>query len=251
MLKTRIIPTLLWKERMLVKGKQFDSWRTVTTPMTAIKVYNMRQVDELIIVDIAATGEDRVPDYQSVSEFARECFMPLTVGGGITQVEHIRNLLLAGADKVAINSAAYDDIGLITRGAEQFGAQCMVISIDVAKEGGAHICYRNCGTRATGIRVEDWAKQVEQAGAGEILLTSIPHDGMMDGYDLELIQNVSRAVSIPVIAQGGCGNYEHMYEALTTGGAQAVSAASMFHFTEQTPMEAKKYLSQKGIKVRL
>lgn len=250
MLKTRIIPTLLWKDKTLVKGQKFDSWRTVATPLPAIKVYNLRQVDELIIVDITATKEQREPDYQSVSEFSRECFMPLTVGGGIAELEHIRNLLRAGADKVAINSAAYKDISLIRRGAERYGSQCIIVSIDAAKEGGEHLCYARCGTEPTGLKAEDWAAQVEKAGAGEILLTSIPDDGMMHGYDLELIKKVSGAVSIPVIAQGGCGNYQHMAEALAAG-AQAVSAASMFHFTEQTPMEAKKYLSERGIRVRL
>ncbi len=250
MLKTRIIPTLLWKGETLVKGQQFNSWRTVTTPMPAVKVYNTRQVDELIIVDILATHEKRVPDYASITDFARECFMPLTIGGGITDITHIRNLLLAGADKIALNSAAYDDIALISRGADKYGTQCMVVSIDAAKEGNDHICYSHCGTRSTGMKVEEWAAKVEKAGAGEILLTSIPHDGMMEGYDIELIKKVTAVVSIPVIAQGGCGHYEHMAQAILEGGAQAVSAASMFHFTEQTPMEAKKYLRDKGIKVR-
>ena len=245
MLKTRIIPTLLWKDKTLVKGQKFDSWRTVATPMPAIKVYNTRQVDELIIMDITATKENRPPDYNSVKDFSLECFMPLTVGGGISDIEHIRGLLNSGADKVAINSAAYNDISLISKGAEKYGSQCIVVSID-AMNGE---CYSNCGIQPTGKKAEDWAREVEKAGAGEILLTSIPDDGMMHGYDLELIKKVSSAVSIPVIAQGGCGNYEDMYKALGAG-AQAVSAASIFHFTEQTPMEAKKYLSAKGIKVR-
>jgi cyclase len=242
---------LLWKERTLVKGKQFDSWRTVTTPLPAIKVYNLRQVDELIIVDILATKENREPDYLSVKDFSRECFMPLTVGGGITKLEQIRQLLQAGADKVAINSAAYRDIGLLKQGADKFGSQCIVVSIDAIKEGNEHICYSHCGKQSTGIKVEDWAQQVEKAGAGEILLTSVANDGMMGGYDIELIKKVTGVVSIPVIAQGGCGNYEHMFEAITAGGAQAVSAASIFHFTEQTPMEAKKYLREKCIPVRI
>jgi imidazole glycerol-phosphate synthase subunit HisF len=250
MLKTRIIPTLLWSEKTLVKGKQFDAWRTVTTPLPAIKVYNLRQVDELIIVDITATKEQRVPDYSSVRDFSRECFMPLTVGGGITEVDHIRHLLLAGADKVAINSALFSHIDLVSRGADKFGSQCIVASIDAMKDGDRHVCYSHCGTRSTDIEVQDWAMQLEKAGAGEILLTSIRDDGMMHGYDLELIQKVAAVVSIPLIVQGGCGNYEHMFDAIKAG-AQAVSAASIFHFTQQTPMEAKKYLHDKGVKVRL
>lgn len=250
MLKQRIIPTLLWHDKTLVKGQKFDSWRTVATPMPAIKVYNTRQVDELIIVDILASKEKREPDYQSVEDFSNECFMPLTIGGGITNIEHIRNLLRAGADKVAINSAAYDDISLIQKGADRYGSQCIIASIDAAKEGDEHICYSQCGTKNEGKKAEIWAKELEAAGAGEILITSIPDDGMMHGYDLELIKKISDAVDIPIIAQGGCGKYEHMFQAFEQG-ADAVSAASIFHFTEQTPMEAKKYLHSKGIKVRL
>lgn len=250
MLKVRIIPTLLWKNFTLVKGQGFDSWRRVGTLIPSIKVYNTRQVDELIIVDILASEENRDPDYSTINDFSKECFMPLTVGGGVKKVEHIRQLLRAGADKVAINSSAFTNPEIIREGAKSFGSQCIVVSVDVRKRDGGYECFSFGGKKPTGIKLKDWVKKVEDLGAGEILLTSIERDGHMNGYDLELISEVSELVQIPVIAQGGCGSYEDMYQAIRHG-AQAVSAASIFHFTEQTPLQAKKYLSQKGIPVRL
>ena len=251
MLKVRVIPTLLWKEFGLVKGVGFDSWRRVGTMMPAIKVYNTRQVDELIVLDITATFEGRVPDYDSVNEFSAECFVPLTVGGGIRELADIRNLLRAGADKVAINSAAYRNPGLVREAADQFGSQCIVVSIDARKSAdGSFECYSHCGTRPTGKPVDSWAREVERLGAGEILLTSIERDGTMQGYDLDLIGSVTRSAGIPVIASGGAGKYQDMYEAISVANGSAVAAASIFHFTQQTPMEAKKFLSANGIAVR-
>lgn len=250
MLKIRIIPTLLWKNYTLVKGRSFNSWRRIGTIIPAIKVYNTRQVDELIIVDIEANSQNREPDYSTIEEFSAECFMPLTVGGGITSTEHIKKILRAGADKTSINTAAYANPDLIRDGARLFGSQCIVASIDARRIDGKHICFSHSGTVNTGREVVDWAKQLESLGAGEILITSIDNDGTMEGYDLELIKKVSDAVNIPVIAQGGAGNYNDMYLAISQGNAQAVSAASIFHFTESTPLEAREYLSSKGIAVR-
>lgn len=251
MLKVRIIPTLLWKDLGLVKGVAFDSWRRVGTVMPAVKVYNTREVDELILVDIEATKSNREPDYQAIEELAAECFVPLTFGGGIHSIDQIRNILKAGADKVAINTAAYENPDLISKAAYQFGAQCVVASIDVRKQNsGAYECYQSSGSKPTGRDVVAWAKELESLGAGEILLTSINLDGTMLGYDLDLIQRVTSAVRIPVIASGGCGNYEHMFKALESG-ASAIAAASIFHFTEQTPLEAKRYLRDRNISVRL
>ena len=252
MLKYRVIPTLLWKNVGLVKGIGFDSWRRVGPVLPAIKVYNLRQVDEIILVDITATLENREPDYESVAEFTAECFVPMTVGGGIRSIDHITKLLRAGADKVAINSGAFEDPALVREAAGRFGSQCIVASIDARKQPGCTWeCYKNSGTEPTGKDVIAWAKEMEANGAGEILLTSIERDGTMTGYDLDLIRKVSAAVTIPVIASGGCGNYHHMYEAISTGGASAVAAASIFHFTEKTPIEAKKYLAGCKIPVRL
>lgn len=251
MLKVRVIPTLLYRSVGLVKGVGFDSWRRVDTVLPAIKVYNMREVDELILLDLDATGEGREPDYESIREFSRECFVPFCVGGGVADTEHIRKLLRAGADKVSINSAAYGNISLVTEGARLFGSQCIVVSIDCKKIGGSYYCFSHNGKRNTGYRLEEWVKTVADAGAGEILLTSVILDGTMKGYDLDLIGRVTQLVNIPVIASGGAGNYQHMYEAVVEGGASAVAAASIYHFTEQTPKEAKEYLKERGIPVRI
>jgi imidazole glycerol-phosphate synthase subunit HisF len=251
MLKVRIIPTLLWKNFGLVKGESFNSWRQVGTVMPSIKVYNSRDVDELILLDITATNERREPDYDSISEFAAECFVPLTYGGGVNDIAVIRKLLLAGADKVAINTMVYKRPELISEAAYKYGSQCIVASIDVRiNENGKYECFSHCGQEPTGKDPVEWAKELEILGAGEILLTSIELDGTMKGYDNKLIKLISSSVKIPVIASGGAGNYKHMLDALQKGGASAIAAASIFHFTEQTPAEARDYLAVNGIAVR-
>lgn len=251
MLKVRIIPTLLWKGFGLVKGIGFDSWRRVGPVLPAVKVYNTREVDELILVDITASPDSSVPDFESIAEFSNECFVPLTVGGGITTLEQIKKLLRSGADKISINTAAYSDPNLVRAAANHFGAQCIVASIDARRhDDGSYHCYSHCGTVATGKDPVAWAKQLEELGAGEILITSIERDGSMQGYDLRVIEQIVAAVKVPVIASGGAGTYEHMREAVQEAGASAVAAASMFHFTEQTPAEAKKYLAAAGVPVR-
>lgn len=251
MLKVRIIPTLLWKSVGLVKGVGFDSWRRVGPVLPAIKVYNAREVDELVLMDITASDGQIDPDADSIAEFSEECFVPLTVGGGIRTVAHVQRLLRAGADKIAINTASYDSPDLVNQAAQRFGAQCIVASIDVRKAtDGSYECFSHAGRTATGRTVEAWASELAARGAGEVLITSIERDGTMSGYDLELIERVVRAVHIPVIASGGAGSYEHMRQAIQQAGASAVAAASMFHFTEQTPAEAKKFLALAGIPVR-
>ena len=251
MLKARIIPTLLWKSFGLAKGTGFDSWRRVGSVVPAIKVYNTRDVDELILVDIVASLESGSVDIESLGDFADECFVPLTVGGGVTSLLQIRDLLLAGADKIAINSAAYTDPDLIHEASRQFGAQCIVASVDARLHSdGRYYCYSHAGTRATGKEVVAWATELEDLGAGEILITSIEQDGLMTGYDLELVARVAASVNLPVIASGGAGNYEHMRQAIQEAGASAVAAGSMFHFTEQTPAAAKAYLASAGVLVR-
>ena len=252
MLKIRVMPTLLYRDLTLVKGVRFDSWRGVGSLMQAIKVYNMREVDELVFLDISATQEGKPPDFELVDDFADECFFPLTVGGGIRTVEHIGRLLAVGADKIAINTAAVEKPGLVREGADTFGSQCMVVSIDAKKEpNGKYAVYTHSGKNRTDRDPAEFAKEVEDRGAGEILLTSIDRDGTLAGYDLELIRNVTEAVSIPVIASGGAGNYEHLVLALREGKASAVASASMYHFTEQTPLAAKRYIASQGIPVRL
>ena len=251
MLKVRIIPTLLFKDIGLVKGIGFDSWRRVGSAVQAVKVYNMRGVDELVFFDIAATPAQRRPDFQQIEDLASECFMPMTVGGGVRTVDDIRDLLSVGADKVAINTAAIENPGLIRQGAESFGVQCMVIAIDARKTDNGWEVMTQCGRQATGLDPVEHARNVEALGAGEIILTSIDRDGTMQGYDIELTQRVSSAVGIPVIASGGAGTYAHMADVLRGGGAAAVAAASIFHFTEQTPREAKLFLREQGFNVRL
>ncbi|AWI03682.1 imidazole glycerol phosphate synthase subunit HisF [Clostridium drakei] len=250
MLKVRIIPTLLWKDVGLVKGIGFNSWRRIDTVLPAIKVYNMRGVDELILLDISSTNEKREPDYESVKEFSQECFIPFTVGGGIKSIENIKKLLRSGADKVSINTEAFNNINLIREGAKMFGSQCIVVSIDAKKENGRYYCYSHSGTKCTGIEVSRWAKEIEKNGAGEIIITSIEKDGTMEGYDIDLINEITKNVKIPVIASGGAGNYEDMFKAIKDGKASAVAAASIFHFTEKTPRAAKMFLASKGIPVR-
>lgn len=251
MLKVRVIPTLLWKDFGLVKGVGFDSWRRVGTVLPAVKVYNRREVDELILVDITATLEREFFDHDSLDDIADECFVPLTAGGGVRNVDDVRQLLRSGADKVSVNSAAYDTPGLVEEAAGQFGVQCVVASIDARRgEDGSHECFSHAGTKMTGRRPAEWAKEMEARGAGEILLTSIDRDGTMQGYDLALIESVVSSVSVPVIASGGAGNFEHMRQAVQEAGASAVAAASIFHFTEQTPLEAKAALAEAGIPVR-
>ena len=243
---------MLYKDHGLVKGISFNSWRRIGTALPAIKVYNVRQVDELIFVDIAASSEGRAIDFEVIDSLADECFMPMTVGGGIKSTEDIRKLLRAGADKVVINTGAIRKPQLISQASSMFGAQCIVISIDVKKAtNGDYILCSHSGTIQESISPFEWARKVESMGAGEILLTSVDRDGTMSGYDIPLIRRISEIVSIPVIASGGAGNYEHMADAVLDGKASAVAAASMFHFTQQTPIEAKRYLAEKGIQTRL
>lgn len=251
MLKIRVIPTLLWKNFGLVKGIGFDSWRRVGPVLPAIKVYNSRDVDELILVDITASLEGNPPDHDSVSDFSEECAVPFTVGGGISNLEQIVALLHAGADKIAINTTAYANPKLIETAANRFGAQCVVISIDAKRQvDGRYSCFSHSGTTDSGRTPVEWAKEVANRGAGEILLTSIDRDGTMLGYDMELVEQVSSAVDIPVIASGGAGNYQHMIDVVKNAGASAVAAASIFHFTEQTPVGAKNAMQAAGIPVR-
>ena len=251
MLKIRVIPTLLWKNFGLVKGVGFDSWRRVGPVLPAIKVYNSRDVDELILVDIAASLEAVEPDHDSISDFAEECSVPFTVGGGITELGQITSLLQAGADKIAINSSAYSKPSLIETAAKRFGSQCVVVSIDARRDkDGRYSCFSHSATVDTGKSPVEWAREIEGRGAGEVLLTSIDRDGSMSGYDLDLVEQVVNNVDIPVIASGGAGNYKHMIDVITKAGASAVAAASIFHFTEQTPAAAKKAMQEAGLPVR-
>lgn len=252
MLKVRVIPTLLWKGMGLVKGVGFDSWRRVGPVLPALKVYNARDVDELVLVDIVATQNGDTPDHEAIADLSSECAVPLSVGGGITQPEQIAALLRAGADKVCINSAAVENPDLVEQAAARFGAQCVVASIDARGDGeGRYRVFTRSGTHATDLDPAAWARELAARGAGEILLTSIERDGTMTGYDLALVERVVGAVDIPVIASGGAGSYDDLIRVVRDAGASAVAAASMFHFTEQTPAGAKQAMHAAGIPVRM
>ncbi|HSI22800.1 MAG TPA: imidazole glycerol phosphate synthase cyclase subunit [Methylophilaceae bacterium] len=251
MLKVRIIPTLLWKDFGLVKGVGFDSWRRVGSVLPAIKLYNSREVDELILVDITASRDGGIPDHDAVSDFSGDCAVPLTVGGGVANLNHMLALLHAGADKIAINTMAYARPEFIDAAASRFGAQCVVASIDVRKTAnGEYRCFSHAGTVDAGKDVVSWARELASRGAGEILLTSIDRDGTMTGYDLDLVGRIVQAVDVPVIASGGAGSYQHMIDVVLQAGASAVAAASIFHFTEQTPGGAKLAMKAVGIPIR-
>lgn len=251
MLKARIVPTLLYKDFGLVKGIAFDSLRAVGSPMQAIKVYELRQVDELVFFDVTATRQGRGPDLELIDDLADECFMPLTVGGGVRSVQDVYELLQVGADKVCIGSAAVEHPEIIDQAASRFGTQCVVVSIDTRldPDGGSSVWVRSA-TEATALDPVALAKEVEDRGAGELIVQSIDRDGTMTGYDLKTLGAIADAVSIPVVASGGAGSYEDMYAAFTTAHVSAVAAASIYHFTHQTPLEAKEHLRARGVPVR-
>jgi len=252
MLKIRVIPTLLMKDVGLVKGVGFDSSRRVGSAVQAIKVYNMREVDELVLVDVSASRDGRSPDFEQIDDLADDCFMPMTVGGGVSSVEHVARMLQVGADKVLINTAGVIQPDLVQKSAERFGRQCIVVSIDVRRNlNGSCEVFTHAGTKGTGSDPIVMARELERQGAGELLLTSINRDGTMEGYDIDLIRSVAEATKIPIIASGGAGNYRHMADVLKIDGVSGVAAGSIYHFTEQTPRDAKIYLRDQGFKVRL
>ena len=252
MLGKRIIPCLDVEGGRVVKGTKFENIRDAGDPVECARAYDAQGADELVFLDITASHEGRATMREVVEKTADACFMPLTVGGGIRKVEDVRAMLLAGADKVSINTAALDDPNLVNASAEGFGSQCVVVAIDARRDGeGGWIVHTHGGRRPTSWQAVDWAKEVAKRGAGEILLTSMDSDGTKKGYDLELTAAVSDAIGIPVIASGGAGDIGHMAEVLTIGKADAVLAASIFHFREYSVREAKTYLQKRKMAVRL
>jgi imidazole glycerol-phosphate synthase subunit HisF len=251
MLKTRLIPTLLLKEGRMVKTIQFDQLRDVGHPVKAAKVYDAQGVDELVFLDITASQEERRTLFDVIRAVTEESFMPFTAGGGLRTLADIRELLNAGADKITLNTEAVRRPQFIAEAAELFGNQCIVVSIDAReKRPGRYEVFINGGKEATGMTPVEWAQQAVALGAGEILITSIERDGTMQGYDLTLVSQVVEAVPVPVIASGGAGNSEHLVQAITQAGAHAVAAASMFHFTDQSPIKSRAYMKRAGLNVR-
>ena len=251
MLVKRIIPCLDVKDGRVVKGINFVSLRDAGDPVEQAIVYDQEGADELIFLDITATHEGRETMLDMVRRVADAIFIPFCVGGGLRTVDDMRATLLAGADKIGINSAAVSSPELITNGAERFGSQCIVVAIDARWNGINYEVYIHGGRKPTGIDAIEWAREVEARGAGEIMLTSMDCDGTQDGYEIKLTRAISTAVKIPVIASGGAGELAHFHEALTAGGADAALAASLFHFRQLSVGEVKKYLSDKNVPVRM
>ena len=252
MLKVRIIPCLDVKDGRVVKGVQFVGLRDAGDPVEQARIYDAAGADELTFLDITASHEERATLYDVVRRTAEQCFMPLTVGGGVRAVEDIRRLLLAGADKVSINSAAVARPDFVREAAEKYGDQCIVVAIDARQTApGKWEVFTHGGRKGTGLDAVDWARRMTELGAGEILLTSMDRDGTRSGFDIALTRRVSDAVTIPVIASGGVGTLDHLVEGIRDGHATAVLAASIFHFGTFRIGEAKAHLASAGIPVRV
>jgi len=252
MLAKRIIPCLDVTSGRVVKGTRFVDLRDAGDPVECAKAYDAQGADELVFLDITASSDNRATMVDVVARTAEQCFMPLTVGGGIRTVEDFRTMLLAGADKVSVNTAAINNPLLIAQAAEAFGSQCVVLAIDAKRDGpGRWRVYTHGGRKPTELDAVAWATEACRLGAGEILLTSMDADGTCDGYDIGLTAAVSSAVSVPVIASGGAGELNHLADVLSQGKADAVLAASIFHFGKFRIAEAKEYLARHGVPVRL
>jgi len=250
MLTKRIIPCLDVKAGRVVKGTKFVDLRDAGDPVETARLYDREGADELCFLDITASREDRGIILDVVSQTAEQVFMPLTVGGGINRTDHIRSLLRAGADKVSVNTGAVNRPDFVRESAETFGSQCIVVAIDAKRVGDHWEVFTHGGRNPTGIDACAWAEKMADYGAGEILLTSMDRDGTKVGYDLALTRAIADRVRIPVIASGGVGNLEHIYQGLTEGGASAALAASIFHFQEYSIAQCKNYLCGRGVAVR-
>jgi len=256
MLTKRIIPCLDIKDGRVVKGVNFLNLKDAGDPVENARFYDKEMADELVFLDITASFEKRKTTIELANKVAESIFLPFTVGGGIRTIDDIRNLLKAGCDKVSINTAAVKDPDFVKKASSRFGSQCIVVAIDAkcrvkTRHDEKWEVFVNGGRTPTGIDAVKWAKKMQSMGAGEILLTSMDYDGTKEGYDIALTRRISESVNIPVIASGGAGNLEHLYEALTDGMADAVLAASIFHFREYSVMGTKKYLQKKGVAVRI
>ena len=252
MAKIRIIPCLDVENGRVVKGVNFVDLADAGDPVAQAQLYYEGGADEICFLDITASHEKRKAMLEVVKKTTKNCFIPITVGGGVSSLEDINSLLLSGADKVSINTAAVKDINFIKEASKKFGAQCIVVAVDAKKISEKKWeVFTHGGRNSTGIDAIEYAKKVQNNGAGEILLTSMDKDGTKSGYDLELLKKITSSLSIPVIASGGVGNLDHLYEGVKEGGASALLAASIFHFGELSIKEVKDYLNSKGIPVRI
>ena len=251
MLKNRIIPCLDVKNGRVVKGINFVDLQDAGDPVEQAKIYSDGGADEICFLDITASNENRDTIYDVVEKTSKKCFVPLTVGGGVRSVEDINKLLNCGADKVSINTAAVQNPEVVVESSKKFGSQCIVVAIDAKKNKDKWEVFTHGGRNKTGIDAVEFAKQVEKNGAGEILLTSMDRDGTKSGYDVELLKVITDSTNIPVIASGGVGTLDHLYDGIVKGGASAVLAASIFHYGEFQIKEAKEYLKSKNVSVRL
>ena len=251
MLKNRIIPCLDVKNGRVVKGINFVDLKDAGDPVEPAKIYSDGGADEICFLDITASNENRDTIYDVVEKTSKKCFVPLTVGGGVRSVEDINKLLNCGADKVSINTAAVENSKVVVDSSKKFGSQCIVVAIDAKKDGNTWEVFTHGGRNKTGINVIDFAKKMEDSGAGELLVTSMDRDGTQVGYDIELMSKISSMVNIPVIASGGVGNLDHLVDGIKLGNASAVLAASIFHYGKHSVREAKEYLDLKGIPVRI
>ena len=251
MLKNRIIPCLDVKNGRVVKGINFVDLKDAGDPVEQAKIYSDGGADEICFLDITASNENRETIYDVVKKTSKKCFVPLTVGGGVRSVEDINKLLNCGADKVSINTAAVQNSDVIIESSKKFGSQCIVVAIDAKKNNEKWEVFTHGGRNKTGIDALDFAKKMEDCGAGELLVTSMDRDGTQVGYDIDLMSKISTTVNIPIIASGGVGNLDHLVDGIEKGKASAVLAASIFHYGKHSIKEAKEYLDSKGIPVRI
>lgn len=251
MLKHRLIPSIILNNGNIVQSVNFKHTNIIGNAITAVDFFNNWAVDEIIILDVSRTTDQRKNFHKIIAGLSKRCFIPLTVGGWIKNVEEIQQFLKEGADKICINTEAYKNPKIIEESSKMFGTQCIVVGIDVKKNGNDYEVIINRGKENTGIHPVEWAQEVEKLGAGEIFLTSIDNDGTKKGYDIEIIKEVSNSVKIPLIAFGGVGKWEHFVEGIQNGNADAVSAANIFHFTEHSTYNAKEFMVKSGLNVRI
>ena len=251
MLKTRIIPCLDVKNGRVVKGINFIDLQDAGDPVEQAKIYSDSGADEICFLDITASNENRETIFDVIKRTSKNCFVPLTVGGGVKSLDDINKLLTSGADKVSINTAAVNNHNLIKESSKRFGSQCIVVAIDAKQKNNKWEIFTHGGRNETGIDALEFSKKMEDCGAGELLVTSMDRDGTQKGYDIELISKIEKSVNIPIIASGGVGTLEHLFEGIKYGKASAVLAASIFHYGTHTIKEAKQYLDSKGIPVRI